>query len=166
MPWHLSKSDPRKVYDSQHQTVCVCQTAEQAALIVRAVQAFGPQTETIRLREPNPVYGPGGIVMWATETALLDIHEPEKLPPQYGPVDDFGKQIKVPGANQAGNESLDTHEPDECCGKHLDRTLRNGVLWDKLYRRSWTCPKCGMEWRITEGAIRHWMPHPVVAVFR
>ena len=34
MSWHLSKSDPRKVYDSYHNMVCVCQNAEQARLIV------------------------------------------------------------------------------------------------------------------------------------
>ena len=44
MPWHLSKSDPRKVYDSRHEMVCVCQTAEQARIIVDAVVAHGPQT--------------------------------------------------------------------------------------------------------------------------
>lgn len=37
MPWHLSKSDPRKVYDSHHDVVCVCMTALQAAGIVLAV---------------------------------------------------------------------------------------------------------------------------------
>ena len=37
MPWHLSKSDPRKVYDSYHNMVCVCQNENQSALIVKAV---------------------------------------------------------------------------------------------------------------------------------
>jgi hypothetical protein len=45
MPWHLSKSDPRKVYDSYHNMVCVCQNAEQAKLIVDAVREFQPHTE-------------------------------------------------------------------------------------------------------------------------
>lgn len=54
MPWHQSKSDPRKVYDSRHETVCVCQNADQAELITRAVNALGPQTEQIKLREPEP----------------------------------------------------------------------------------------------------------------
>lgn len=53
MPWHLSKSDPRKVYDERHQTVGVMQTPEQAALIVDAVNAWRVgYPETIRLREP------------------------------------------------------------------------------------------------------------------
>ncbi len=53
MPWHASKSDPRKVYDSHHEAVCVCQNQEQANLIVAAVNAFGaPDAMTIKLREP------------------------------------------------------------------------------------------------------------------
>ena len=47
MPWHLSKSDPRKVYNSRHETVCVCQNSDQADLIVRAVNALpGSAIET------------------------------------------------------------------------------------------------------------------------
>ena len=53
MPWHPSKSDPRKVYDSLHEAVCVCQNQEQATLIVEAVNALGaPDAITIKLREP------------------------------------------------------------------------------------------------------------------
>lgn len=37
MPWHLSKSDPRKVYDETHAVVGVMQTATQAAFIVECV---------------------------------------------------------------------------------------------------------------------------------
>ena len=37
MPWHLSKSDPRKIYDETHDMVCVCRTNEQAAMVVAAV---------------------------------------------------------------------------------------------------------------------------------
>ena len=48
MPWHLSKSDPRKVYDERHEMVCVCQTAEQAALIVDAIRA---RQGSLRLQE-------------------------------------------------------------------------------------------------------------------
>lgn len=39
MPWHLSVSDPRKVYDSWHEVVCVCQDRAQAALIVDSVNS-------------------------------------------------------------------------------------------------------------------------------
>jgi hypothetical protein len=49
MPWHLSKSDPRKVYDERHEVVCICATAEQAAGIVGAVNGPNPQ---LWLREP------------------------------------------------------------------------------------------------------------------
>src|ERR1035438_2061956 len=43
MPWHQSRSDPRKVYDAYHQPVGVMHSAEQAALIVEAVNALGPE---------------------------------------------------------------------------------------------------------------------------
>ena len=43
MPWHLSKSDPRKIYDETHAVVGVMQNAGQAALIVEAVNALGPE---------------------------------------------------------------------------------------------------------------------------
>lgn len=59
MPWHLSKSDPRKVYDERHAAVCVCQTPEQAALIVLAVTALPAlqlqRPDVIQLREPARV---------------------------------------------------------------------------------------------------------------
>jgi hypothetical protein len=56
MPWHQSRSDPRKVYDHRHETVCVCMNADQAALIVRGVNALpGSAVDTfIKLREPEP----------------------------------------------------------------------------------------------------------------
>jgi hypothetical protein len=40
--WHQSKSDPRKVYDERHQQACLCETPEQAALIVEAINNLGP----------------------------------------------------------------------------------------------------------------------------
>lgn len=42
MGWHQSVSNPRKVYNERHEQVCVCETREQAALIVDAVRAFVP----------------------------------------------------------------------------------------------------------------------------
>ena len=53
MPWHLSRSDPRKVYDERHEAVCVCQTAEQAALIVEAVRALPARNIEVPL--PGPI---------------------------------------------------------------------------------------------------------------
>lgn len=62
MPWHLSLSDPRKVYDERHGDVAVCQTAQQAAIIVEAVNRMrdsGGAPRTIRLQEPEPAPSPG-----------------------------------------------------------------------------------------------------------
>jgi hypothetical protein len=65
--WHQSKSDPRKVYDAYHQTVGVMQGAEQAELIVEAVNALGPERYnsmrkerlgTERAGAPEQVYSP------------------------------------------------------------------------------------------------------------
>jgi hypothetical protein len=47
MPWHVSKSDPRKLYDGRHETVCVCQNAEQAALIVESVNQHGYRADPV-----------------------------------------------------------------------------------------------------------------------
>src|ERR1019366_6122664 len=55
MPWHLSRSDPRKVYDERHEVVCVCQTPEQAARIVAAITGQPVEAQTIKLREPEPL---------------------------------------------------------------------------------------------------------------
>lgn len=52
MPWHLSKSDPRKVYDERHQVVCVCQTPDQAALIVQSVVGRGPTSVLRAMADP------------------------------------------------------------------------------------------------------------------
>lgn len=64
MPWHLSRSDTRKVYDQTHAAVCVCQTAEQAALIVEAVNKLGPERyrgkesgDTTSTGAPNSEHG-------------------------------------------------------------------------------------------------------------
>lgn len=57
MPWHVSVSVPTKVYDSRHEAVCICASAEQAALIVRAVNALpaDAQGSFVKLREQvNP----------------------------------------------------------------------------------------------------------------
>ncbi len=44
MPWHQSKSDPRKVYNESHEVVGVMQTSEQAAHIVAAVNYYDKLT--------------------------------------------------------------------------------------------------------------------------
>ena len=54
--WHLSRSNPMKVYDEQHTEVCICCTAEAAALIVKAVNALPYESRGtfVKLREPEP----------------------------------------------------------------------------------------------------------------
>lgn len=79
---------------------------------------------------------------------------------------------------------LNSHTPDECCGRLIGEALRSGKLDDAIL---WPCPKCGMEWRPLETrsdtptftqhskgdlfreityavAFRHWQPHPHYAV--
>jgi hypothetical protein len=71
---------------------------------------------------------------------------------------------------------LNTHESDPCCGKALSKTLLSGALDTASI---WTCPKCGLEWKprttftvakaeglfaMAEVSLRHWEPHPVVAI--
>jgi hypothetical protein len=125
MPWHLSKSDPRKVYDSRHEVVCVAQTAEQAALIVESVNLRSPQT--IRLREPDR----SGL---AVSDATADA----------GP--------------------LDTFDQDNCCGPHLSKAGRAGVL---AALTSFDCPRCDTQWTPTvTGPIRHWSPVSAVMIFK
>ncbi len=50
---------------------------------------------------------------------------------------------------------LQTIEPDKCCSKTFAKEARTGSLDDA---KSWTCPKCGCEYKPTviDGAIRHW----------
>lgn len=58
---------------------------------------------------------------------------------------------------------LQTYDPDSCCGTGLARALESGKL---TAADSWTCPKCGIEWRAeTAEAITHWSPHPVIVIF-
>jgi hypothetical protein len=54
MPWHQSVSNPRKVYNERHEQVCICETPEQAALIVEAVRAFVPPSKPVEKQEVAP----------------------------------------------------------------------------------------------------------------
>jgi hypothetical protein len=124
MPWHQSKSDPRKVYDSGHNVVCVCMHGDQAALIVKAVNSL-----------------PGA------ESTFVKLREPAAIPDATG---------------QA--EPLDTFEQDNCCGTHLAKAGRSGVLASLT---SWECPRCGTEWVAKiSGPIRHWCPTAAIAIFK
>lgn len=54
---------------------------------------------------------------------------------------------------------LQTAQDDDCC-----KPLRSKQI---ASLDSWTCPKCGCEWKPTiEGAIRHWAPVESVQVFQ
>lgn len=48
MGWHLSKSDPRKVYDERHTEICIACTGEAAALIVAAVNSLSLRIQARR----------------------------------------------------------------------------------------------------------------------
>jgi len=140
MPWHLSKSDPRKVYDSYHNTVCVCQDQDQANLIVSAVNAFGPSDDmAIRLREP--------IARAGKESA-------EGSPGGGG----------SEHANNAEPPPVHTSTADGCCGVAISRAMASGVL-DKL--PSFTCPKCGTLYEPKrQGPLVHWQARAAVMVFK
>ena len=77
MPWHQSKADPRKVYDHRHETVCVCQNSDQAALIVRAVNSLPGAADTfVKLREPVAAHPPQTV--GETPKDLLDTFEQDE----------------------------------------------------------------------------------------
>lgn len=55
---------------------------------------------------------------------------------------------------------LETFQEDACCQKHLMKAKRASL-------DSWTCPKCGCEWKPRMvGNIRHWEVHEVIAIWR
>lgn len=137
MPWHLSKSDPRKVYDERHEPVCVCQTPEQAARIVAAVT--GKSQEVVRLREP---------------VVLGNLSELSKQFPDAVMPDPERETISL----------TDSFEPDGgCCTARIMKSSRDGVLKSLT---SWECQKCGTEWTPTSaGMFRHWSPKPAVMIF-
>lgn len=152
MPWHISKSDPRKVYDERHEVVCVCQTAEQAARIVAAVT--GKAQEVIRLREPD--------IAGQHVAPQLKVSDYEHaFATGIGAVTDLGDGHTAAITPSA---TLDSFEPDTCCGSAISKAARSGVLGSVT---SWECPKCGMEWQPAQvGSIRHWSPTPAVMIFR
>lgn len=139
MPWHASKSDPRKVYDSYHKVVCVCQNQDQANLIVAAVNAFGaPDAMAIKLREPSPAGKEGA-----------------KEPEQPG------------GASEQPKEDAPlTHAwiTDGCC----DKALRKASLSGSLNRlQPFECAKCGTTyWPRREGPVVNWEARAAAIVFK
>lgn len=140
MPWHASKSDPRKVYDSYHNAVCVCQNQDQANLIVAAVNAFGaPDAMAIKLREPSPA---------GKESAK----EPEQT-----------CGASLPGHNA---DAPPTHAwiTDGCCDKALRKASLSGNL-DGL--QPFECSKCGTTyWPRREGPVVNWEARANAVVFK
>lgn len=60
--------------------------------------------------------------------------------------------------------SLQSHEPDACCGHGISRAMRSGTLDGASY---WECPKCGVRWEPRmAGTVRHWEPKPYFLVLR
>lgn len=147
MPWHQSKSDPRKVYDSHHQTVCVCMNVEQAVLIVRAVNAMpgSAQDSFVKLLEPSTPAG--------KESAESSNTEPE------------GRR----GENAQAAASLThvTAQADGCCAVPIRKASLSGVL-DQM--RPWECPKCGTTYWpnpiAASGGMVNWEARASVVVFK
>jgi hypothetical protein len=140
MPWHLSKSDPRKVYDSYHNTVGVMQTADQASLVVTAVNAFGPSDDmAIKLREP--------VARAGKESAEVT---------QSGGGSEHAKKAEPPPTHAS--------TADGCCGVTIGRAMQSGAL-DGM--TSFTCPKCGTLYEPKrQGPLINWEARAAVMVFK
>lgn len=139
MPWHLSKSDPRKVYDQNHDVVCVCMTPGQADLIARAVNAlpFGTINTFVKLREPG---------------------EKESA--------DSGPSRTASGQPETAKPSVThvTAQAEGCCQKHIAKASLSGAL-DRL--QPWECPKCRTTyWPKQQGAMVSWEARAAVMVFK
>jgi len=54
---------------------------------------------------------------------------------------------------------IDIIHPDDCCNKPMRKADLSTI-------QTWTCPKCGCEWRprLIRG-IRCWEPHELIAIF-
>jgi len=57
----------------------------------------------------------------------------------------------------ASNPYTEIAEHDDCCNKPFARDSRGGKLAGV---RTWTCPKCGCEWKPRDAGagVRHWIP--------
>ncbi len=56
------------------------------------------------------------------------------------------------------SKPLETFQPDDCCQSRLMKANRAGD--------SWSCDKCGQEWRVNiVGGIRHWTPFDEIMVW-
>lgn len=78
---------------------------------------------------------------------------------------DTGQVPQQPAAAVPAQHSptLQTYEPDDCCGKPLSKALASGAL---NAAREWTCPKCGTKWVVCDRhPLRHWEPSVDVVIF-
>jgi hypothetical protein len=74
------------------------------------------------------------------------------------------KLAAMPLREPAETPSMNTFESDPCCNGNLAKDGRAGKL-DIV--TSWTCPKCGCEWKCRiVGPLRHWEPHELIATLR
>lgn len=57
---------------------------------------------------------------------------------------------------------MDVIPEDPCCGPRMSKAALAG----KLDTNTWTCPKCGCEWRATmRDTLRVWEFKPLIEVF-
>jgi hypothetical protein len=150
--WHLSKSNPCKVYDERHQVAALATSPEYAARIVAAVT--GKAQEVIRLREPVDRMGQTDQYAYPTRTGVnaLSISDLEAATSHFS------------NTNEGPKSVLNSFEPDDCCGKHISKASRAGVLEAVT---TWTCERCGTDWKpTTMGNIRHWKPESDIAILR
>lgn len=156
MSWHLSKSNPCKIYDSRHEVAAMATSPEYAARIVAAVT--GKPQEVIRLREPaNQAIG--SFRQTDRDACVIDGCEAS-----ISSNDLQSQTSSFSPTNEGQKSAVNSFEPDDCCGKHINKASRSGVLNSLMV---WTCPRCETDWKPTTiGNIRHWKPEVVIAVLR
>ena len=123
MPWHLSKSDPRKVYDERHQQVGVMQTEDYARIIVEGVNAFLSRGGQITLREP---------LAGASQCTVGQTPNPIHVSQADG-------CCTRPFAKASQSGQLDSLKPWECpkCGTMYTASQQGPVV-------NWTAQACAM----------------------
>jgi hypothetical protein len=76
----------------------------------------------------------------------------------------YAIKLREPAALQESTanspETLNTCDPDPCCGKRIAQALNSGKLKNV---DSWVCPQCGEVWEAEAiGPLRHWSPRPLM----
>lgn len=161
MPWHQSKANPCKVYNSRHEEICICQTPEEAARTVRAANEKGPASGFgVSVKSDGSVTGGddtsvtgGGCRAAANITPITPFNR------WWDPHD--GEATPVTPSPDRLTNFVDN---DECCAPRLAKALRKGVGDE-----SWVCPKCGCTWIATvdeANGLRRWSPEVLIAFWR